>query len=140
MIIKSKKIKDVVFLKNISFKDNRGYFKELLKESFSVNIFKLIGISLLLNLIVWILFIAAMASAALSGILAFLLFLVVWAANQPLLFLCNYKSLLENSETLDLKANGKATTISDYYIIVSATNCCFALLLLITTSNDVTSC
>ena len=32
MIIKSKKIKDVVFLKNISFKDNRGYFKELLKE------------------------------------------------------------------------------------------------------------
>ena len=32
MIIKSKKIKDVVFFKNISFKDNRGYFKELLKE------------------------------------------------------------------------------------------------------------
>ena len=32
MIIKSKKIKDVKFLKNTSFKDNRGYFKELLKE------------------------------------------------------------------------------------------------------------
>jgi len=32
MIIKSKKIKDVVFFKNTSFKDNRGYFKELLKE------------------------------------------------------------------------------------------------------------
>ena len=32
MIIKSKKIKDVVFCKNTSFKDNRGYFKELLKE------------------------------------------------------------------------------------------------------------
>ena len=32
MIIKSKKIRDVVFFKNTSFKDNRGYFKELLKE------------------------------------------------------------------------------------------------------------
>ena len=32
MIIKSKKIKDVIFFKNTSFKDNRGYFKELLKE------------------------------------------------------------------------------------------------------------
>ena len=52
-------------------------FKELLKESFSVNVFKLIGISLLLNVIIWILFVAAIASAALSGILAFLLFLVV---------------------------------------------------------------
>ena len=32
MIIKSKKIKDVIFFKNTPFKDNRGYFKELLKE------------------------------------------------------------------------------------------------------------
>ena len=33
MIIKSKKIRDVVFFKNKSFKDNRGYFKELIKEN-----------------------------------------------------------------------------------------------------------
>ena len=32
MIIKSKKIKNLVFLNNTSFKDKRGYFKELLKE------------------------------------------------------------------------------------------------------------
>mgnify|MGYP001323758879 CR=1 FL=1 len=32
MITKSKKIKDVIFFRNTSFKDNRGYFKELLKE------------------------------------------------------------------------------------------------------------
>ena len=32
MITKSKKIKDVIFFRNTSFKDSRGYFKELLKE------------------------------------------------------------------------------------------------------------
>ena len=32
MIIKSKKIKDLIFVNNKSFKDKRGYFKELLKE------------------------------------------------------------------------------------------------------------
>ena len=32
MIFKSKKIKDLIFLNNKSFKDKRGYFKELLKE------------------------------------------------------------------------------------------------------------
>ena len=32
MIIKSKKIKNLVFLNNTSFKDKRGYFKELLRE------------------------------------------------------------------------------------------------------------
>ncbi len=32
MISKSKKIKDVIFFRNTSFKDSRGYFKELLKE------------------------------------------------------------------------------------------------------------
>ena len=32
MIIKSKKIRDLIFVNNNSFKDNRGYFKELLKE------------------------------------------------------------------------------------------------------------
>ena len=36
MIIKSKKIKDVVFFKNTSFKDNRGYFM----ESYHKNKFK----------------------------------------------------------------------------------------------------
>lgn len=52
-------------------------FGELLKESFSVNVFKLIGVSLLLNLIVWLMFVIAISSIALSGILAFLLFIVV---------------------------------------------------------------
>ena len=32
MIIKSKKIKDLIFVNNKSFKDKRGFFKELLKE------------------------------------------------------------------------------------------------------------
>ena len=32
MIIKSKKIKNLVFFNNTSYKDKRGYFKELLKE------------------------------------------------------------------------------------------------------------
>ena len=32
MIIKSKKIKNLIFFNNTSHKDNRGYFKELLKE------------------------------------------------------------------------------------------------------------
>lgn len=32
MIIKSKKIKDLIFVNNKAFKDKRGYFKELLKE------------------------------------------------------------------------------------------------------------
>ena len=32
MIIKSKKIRDLIFINNKSFKDKRGYFKELLKE------------------------------------------------------------------------------------------------------------
>ena len=32
MIIKSKKIKDLIFVNNKSYKDKRGYFKELLKE------------------------------------------------------------------------------------------------------------
>ena len=32
MIIRSKKIKDLIFVNNKSFKDKRGYFKELLKE------------------------------------------------------------------------------------------------------------
>ena len=32
MIIKSQKIKGVFFFRNTSFEDNRGYFKELLKE------------------------------------------------------------------------------------------------------------
>ena len=32
MIIKSKKIKSLIFVNNKSFKDKRGYFKELLKE------------------------------------------------------------------------------------------------------------
>ena len=32
MIIKSKKIRDLIFVKNKSFKDKRGYFKELIKE------------------------------------------------------------------------------------------------------------
>ena len=32
MIIKSKKIKDLIFVNNKAFKDKRGYFKELLLE------------------------------------------------------------------------------------------------------------
>ena len=32
MIIKSKKIRDLIFVNNKSFKDKRGYFKELIKE------------------------------------------------------------------------------------------------------------
>ena len=32
MIIKSKKIKDLIFVNNKAFNDKRGYFKELLKE------------------------------------------------------------------------------------------------------------
>ena len=32
MIIKSKKIRDLIFVNNKSFKDKRGYFKELMKE------------------------------------------------------------------------------------------------------------
>ena len=32
MIIKSEKIRDLIFVKNKSFKDKRGYFKELIKE------------------------------------------------------------------------------------------------------------
>ena len=32
MIIKSKKIRDLIFVNNKSFKDKRGYFKELLRE------------------------------------------------------------------------------------------------------------
>ncbi len=32
MIIKSKKIRDLIFINNKSFKDKRGYFKELIKE------------------------------------------------------------------------------------------------------------
>ena len=32
MIIKSKKIKDLISVNNKSFKDKRGYFKELLRE------------------------------------------------------------------------------------------------------------
>lgn len=59
-------------VKGISLK-----FAQLLRASFGYGIVKLIGISLLLNIIIYIMFIAAIMSVAFSGLLAFLLFLVV---------------------------------------------------------------
>ncbi len=58
-------------------KENSLKFSQLLRASFSYGIVKLIGVSLLLNIIIYIMFIAAIMSVAFSGLLAFLLFLVV---------------------------------------------------------------
>jgi hypothetical protein len=58
-------------------KGNSYNFGQLLRASFSYGVVKLIGISLLLNIIIYILFIAAIMSVAFSGLLAFLLFLIV---------------------------------------------------------------
>ena len=61
---------------NSEVKAENKTFGQLLKQSFSVEIFKLIGITLLLNIIVWILFVVAIMSVALSPLLAFLLFIL----------------------------------------------------------------
>jgi hypothetical protein len=58
-------------------KNNSLKFSQLLRASLSYGVVKLIGISLLLNIIIYIMFIAAIMSVAFSGVLAFLLFLVV---------------------------------------------------------------
>lgn len=65
---------------NSEVKSENKKFGQLLRQSFSVEIFKLIGISLLLNIIIWLLFIVAILSAGLSPILAFILFLVACVA------------------------------------------------------------
>lgn len=69
---------------NSEVKNENKTFRELLKLSFSNNVFKLIGISLLLNIIVWAMFALVIMSATLSGILAFLLFLIVCIACMRL--------------------------------------------------------
>ena len=33
-MIKKTKFKDLILINNVSFKDNRGYFRELLKEKY----------------------------------------------------------------------------------------------------------
>lgn len=60
---------------NSEVKAENKTFRQLLKQSFSVEVFKLIGVTLLLNIIVWILFVVAIMSAALSPLLAFILFI-----------------------------------------------------------------
>jgi len=58
-------------------KGNQFNFRQLLNYSFSYGVVKLIGITLLLNIIIYIMFAAAIMSIAFSGLLAFLLFLIV---------------------------------------------------------------
>jgi hypothetical protein len=61
---------------NSEIKGENKKFGQLLKQSFCAEVFKLIGISLLLNIIIWLLLVVAIMSVALSPLLAFLLFLV----------------------------------------------------------------
>ena len=63
---------------NNEVKGDKKTFAETLKQSFSIEVFKLIGISLLLNIIFGVLFFAVIASIQFSGILALLLFLFMW--------------------------------------------------------------
>ncbi len=65
---------------NSEVKAENKNFGQLLRQSFSVEIFKLIGISLLLNIIIWLLFVIAIISAGLSPLLAFILFIVACVA------------------------------------------------------------
>ncbi len=55
-------------------------FKELLKQSISIEVFKLIGLSIVLNILVWGIFFIALSSVAISGLLAFILFFVACIA------------------------------------------------------------
>ncbi|MDF1672315.1 MAG: hypothetical protein P1U41_02355 [Vicingaceae bacterium] len=65
---------------NSEVKSKNKKFGQLLRQSFSVEIFKLIGISLLLNIIIWLLFVIAIMSAGISPLLAFILFIVACVA------------------------------------------------------------
>lgn len=57
-------------------------FGQLLKQSFSVEVFKLVLVILVLNIIMVLLFFVAAISANLSGILAFLLFLFAFVVSM----------------------------------------------------------
>jgi hypothetical protein len=67
---------------NSEVKGEQKTFGQLLRQSFNVEVFKLIGISLVLNIIIWIIFFIAIMSATLSGVLAFLLFLVACVVSM----------------------------------------------------------
>ncbi len=66
-------------------KDDRLTFPQLFKMSFSGEVFKLVGITIVLNIILTVMFLAAAFSASLSGILALLLFLIALVMSMRFL-------------------------------------------------------
>lgn len=67
---------------NAEVKDEHLTFGQLFKHSFSGEIFKLVGITIVLNIIITLMFLAAVFSASLSGILALLLFIIAMVISM----------------------------------------------------------
>lgn len=70
---------------NDGVKEGGKSFKELLGASFSAGWFKLLGVMLVVNILITAMFVGALFSATLSGILAFLLFIVVMIFSMRLI-------------------------------------------------------